>query len=185
MNKINIIHYKTIDSTQKEIWRKIENRDIKDKTLIMADIQTDGIGTHGRKWYTTEENNIAFSFVMFPYIEINKLEGLTTKIAEILVEKKKKIYNIDLNIKKPNDIIIKNKKIGGILTETKLQGSIVNTIVIGIGINTNQMNFEEEIKNIATSIKKEFGIKIDNKLIIKEFIKEFDSSFCNILESKI
>ena len=47
------------------------------------------------------------------------------------------------------------------------------------------MNFEEEIKNIATSIKKEFGIKIDNKLIIKEFIKEFDSSFCNILESKI
>ena len=76
MNKINIIHYKTIDSTQKEIWRKIENRDIKDKTLIMADIQTDGIGTHGRKWYTTEENNIAFSFVMYPHIEKNKLKRL-------------------------------------------------------------------------------------------------------------
>lgn len=181
MNKINTIHYKIIDSTQKEVWRRIEDKNIKDKTIIIADIQTNGIGTHGRRWYTTEENNIAFSFVMFPHIEINKLEGLTIKIAQILLKVFKKIYNIDLNIKRPNDIIIKNKKLGGILTETKLQGNIVNTIVIGIGINTNQINFEEEIKNIATSIKKEFGIKINNKLIIEEFIKEFDSSFCNIL----
>lgn len=169
-----IIHYKKIDSTQKEIWRRIENGNIQNGTIIISDIQTDGIGTHGRRWYTTEENNIAFSFVIFPYIQIEKLENLTTEIAEIIVQVFKENYDILVNIKTPNDLIVKDKKIGGILTESKTQGNIVKTLVIGIGINTNQILFNKDIEKIATSIKNEFGITINNMLIIKEFIKRFE-----------
>lgn len=70
-----------------------------------------------------------------------------------------------------------NKKIGGILTETKLKGENVKYIIVGIGINTNRQNFNEEIKEIATSVKSEFGIEVDNLRIISEF--------CNQLENKI
>lgn len=66
------------------------------------------------------------------------------------------------------------KKIGGILTQTKLQGEKVKSIVIGIGINTNQEEMEEEIEKIATSIRKEFEIEIDNRKIICEFCNEFE-----------
>ena len=66
------------------------------------------------------------------------------------------------------------KKIGGILTETKIQKEQVKKIVIGIGINTNQTEFTEEIEDIATSIKKEYGIDVENEKIIERFCEEFE-----------
>lgn len=62
-----------------------------------------------------------------------------------------------------------NKKIGGILTESKINTEKIKFLVIGIGINTEKMNFSEDIKNIATSIKKEFGIKVNRLEIISDF----------------
>ena len=85
----------------------------------------------------------------------------------------KVIYDVDLTIKEPNDLILNRKKIGGILTETKVCGNIVKYIVLGIGINTNQLVFDENIENIASSIKKETKIIIDNNKIIKEFLNRF------------
>ena len=57
----NFVFYKKLDSTQSEIWRLIENNKIANGQLVMADIQTNGKGTHGRIWHTDEEKNIAFS----------------------------------------------------------------------------------------------------------------------------
>lgn len=176
------IYYKEIDSTQKEIWRRIENKNIDNGTLILADIQTDGIGTHGRKWYTSQEENIAFSFVIYPNIQIQKIENLTVEIAEILLEVFQKIYSIQLAIKNPNDIIINNKKVGGILAETKLRGEQIECLVIGIGINTNQQKFTKEIENIATSIKNEFHIKVDNLEVITEFCNLFEQNMIKRME---
>ena len=176
------IYYKEIDSTQKEVWRRIENKNIDNGTLILADIQTDGIGTHGRKWYTSQEENIAFSFVIYPNIQIQKIENLTVEIAEILLEVFQKIYSIQLAIKNPNDIIINNKKVGGILAETKLRGEQIECLVIGIGINTNQQKFTKEIENIATSIKNEFHIKVDNLEVITEFCNLFEQNMIKRME---
>lgn len=176
------IHYKEIDSTQKEIWRRIENKNIDNGTLILADIQTDGIGTHGRKWYTSQKENIAFSFVIYPNIQIQKIENLTVEIAETLLEVFQKIYSIQLAIKNPNDIIINNKKVGGILAETKLRGEQIECLVIGIGINTNQQKFTKEIENIATSIKNEFHIKVDNLEVITEFCNLFEQNMIKRME---
>lgn len=150
------IHYEKIDSTQKEVWRRIEK-----SIIISADIQTDGIGTHGRIWYTTQKGNIAFSIGLELNKSINNLNNLTIEIAEIILEVFENLYQIKLQIKHPNDIMINNQKVGGILTETKLQGEIVKYLVIGIGINTNN-------EEISTSIKKEFGIEIENSKVIEE-----------------
>lgn len=179
MNKYlgnKVIYYDKIDSTQKEVWRKLQNNEIDNGTLIIADIQTDGIGTHGRTWYTSN-NNIAFSFLVELNLPIKKIEGFTNEVANVIVNVFKTLYNINLQIKAPNDIIIDNKKVGGILVETKLQGNIVKYMVVGIGINTNQEEFPNEIKDIAVSIKNKFNIIVDNKKIITEI--------CNILEEKL
>ena len=169
-----IFYYKEIDSTQKEIWRRLEQGNIKNGTIIMADIQTAGIGTHGRTWHTSSRGNIAFSFVFFPNCKAKKLENVTTEIAKTFVDIFRDFYNIKVEIKSPNDLIVHNKKIGGILTETKLSGEKVKEIVIGVGINTKKEKFEEDIKEIASSISKEYGIKVDNKRIIKEFCNRFE-----------
>lgn len=128
----NIIYYPEIDSTQLEVWRQVEKGTIQNGTIIMADRQTKGKGTHGRKWYTEDGNNIAFTFFIKSNCEISNLEGITIEIAKMWVEVFKKLYGISLEIKFPNDLVYQGKKIGGILTETKIVGEIVKYMVIGI-----------------------------------------------------
>ena len=134
-------------------------------------------GTHGRKWIIEEEGNITFSFFVETNCKIEKLEGLTLKIAEIILEIFKKLYNIKLSIKLPNDIVYNGKKIGGILTVSKSQEDIIKYLVIGIGVNTNGQDFNKEIKDIASSIKNEFNIEVDNQKVVSEF--------CNLFEEEI
>lgn len=174
--------YRKIDSTQLEIWRRIEANKIDNKTVVIADIQTNGKGTHGRKWHTDEVNNIAFSFFRQINCEIDKLDGLTTEMAQIILDIFKELYQVNLQIKLPNDIFYNGKKVGGILSETKVSGNIVKYIVVGIGINTCQTEFDAEIKDIATSIKNEFGIDVDRMKIIEEFCNRFEKRISERIE---
>ena len=140
----------------------------------MANLQTKGKGTHGRKWYTDEKGNIAFSFLIKLNCNVQKLEGLTTKIAQIIQSIMKEKYNIEVGIKEPNDIILNGKKLGGILTETKVIEGRAKCLGIGIGININQEHFAKEIESIATSIKKETNKTINAKEFIAEFCNQFE-----------
>ena len=176
----NCIYFNEIDSTQSEIWRLV-NKKTTNGTLVMADIQTSGKGTHGRIWHTDEENNIAFSFYVETNCNINKLDGITIEIAKIIVDILMKKYGIQLSIKEPNDIVYNGKKIGGILTESKVQSELVKFLVVGIGLNTNKTIFSDDIKDIATSIKREFDVEIDRD----DFICEFCNRFENLLNYKI
>lgn len=170
----NLIYHNKIDSTQSEIWRLIKKDEIINGTVVLADIQTDGKGTHGRTWYTDEENNIAFSLYITPNCNIKNLDGITLKIAQLIIGIFKDQYNIDLQIKLPNDIVFNGKKIGGILTETQIVSEVVKYLVIGIGINTNKKSFNDEIKDIATSIRKEFNINVDTQSFVTEFCNRFE-----------
>lgn len=172
----NNFYYKKIDSTQKEVWRLIDKK-ILNGTLIIADIQTDGIGTHGRKWYTENSNNIAFSFYCETNCSIKKIAGITLEIAQVVKDILKNLYCVELDIVEPNDLYFNNKKIGGILTESKVQGENVKFLVIGIGINTSQTDFNESLNGIATSIKNEFNINVD--------VETFITEFCNCFEEKL
>ncbi len=169
----NASYYQEIDSTQSEIWRQYE-KEIPNGTLIIADRQTKGQGTHGRVWHTDEPNNIAFSFLIKTNCKIEETEGLTIEIAKVIVGIMKEKYGVLLDIKEPNDIVYKGKKIGGILTQSKVVGEKIKCLVIGIGLNTMQEKFAEEIKDIATSIKKEFNIEIDRNEFIAEFCNRFE-----------
>ena len=170
----NLIYHNKLDSTQSEIWRLIKKDEIINGPVVLADIQTAGKGTHGRTWYTDEENNIAFSLYITPNCNIKKLDGITLKIAQLIIGIFKDQYNIDLQIKLPNDIVFNGKKIGGILTETQIISEVVKYLVIGIGINTNKKSFNDEIKDIATSIRKEFNINVDTQSFVTEFCNRFE-----------
>lgn len=163
-----------IDSTQTEIWRRIDTNKIENGTLIMADIQTKGKGTHGRIWHTDEKGNIAFSIYIETNHKVDIFEGLTIEIAEIIVQILKRKYNINIEIKSPNDLMINGKKIGGILTESRIKSDYMKCLVIGIGINTNKSYFLDDIKDLATSIKKEYKIHVDKFDFIAEFCNEFE-----------
>ena len=149
----NKIYYETIDSTQLECWRLAKQNKIQSGTMIIANIQTSAIGTHGRRWFTNEKGNIALSMYFKPEnLVLEEIRDLPIMIAEFLIAQIYSLTGITLEIKHPNDLMWFGKKVGGILVETKVQSGFVNEIVIGIGINVMQKNFPEEIRDIATSL---------------------------------
>lgn len=170
----NFEFYAQIDSTQNEIWRRIEKKTIVNGTLIGAEVQTSGRGTHGRKWHTDESGNIAFSFYEELNCPIKKVDGLTRQIADVMAEILKEQYAISIDIKEPNDLMYQQKKIGGILTESRVHLNMVKFLVIGIGINTSQMQFAQEIQDIASSLQKECGVKIHREELIAAFCNRWE-----------
>ena len=166
-----IEYYKQINSTH--IYAK-EIQHIGDK-IIIAEKQTGGIGTKGRNWHTGENKNIAMTIIKHPKCKISQLEDLTTQIAEKIKESIKQLYGYELKIKIPNDLLLNNKKICGILTETHTQGENVKYLLISIGFNVNEENFTEEIQDIATSLKIEFNKEFEREDIIIEIIKNIDN----------
>lgn len=170
---MTIEEYEEIESTHKYL--KENQQKYKEKTAIIANRQTGGIGTKGRSWFTGSSNNIAMSILYRPMCDIKDLDGLTVKIAEFLQEEIQDLYNIELTIKKPNDLMLNNKKICGILTETNIIGNKINYLIISIGFNVNESDFPEELKNIATSLKEETGKEFDKEKIMQRFIQVLEN----------
>ena len=168
-----IERYEEIESTHKYI--KANYKKYNSKTAIIANRHTAGIGTQGRSWFTGSDKNIAMSIIYKPLCKVEDLDGLTVKIAEILKQEIYDLYNIKLTIKEPNDLMLNNKKICGILTETNIIGNKINYLIISIGFNVNESDFPTELENIATSLYKEMGKKFDKEKILQKFITVLNS----------
>lgn len=164
-----IEYYKEIPSTHKYA-KKIASDKKNNGKVIIAEMQTDGIGTNGRKWYTGEGKNIALTIILTPKCNANALEGLTVDIASVLKKTIKELYNVELTIKKPNDLMLNSKKVSGILTEINTCDGKINYLLISIGMNVNEENFEEEIIDISTSLKKEYQKDFSREDIIANFL---------------
>ena len=176
----NIIYFKEIDSTQKYS-KEMVNNNLKNGTIVITDNQTKGIGTNGRNWYSNIGKNITMTITVYPNVDVNKLNNLTIDVARAMQKTIQDLYNINLNIKKPNDLIINNKKIAGFLVETGLIKQKVNYILIGVGFNVNEVDFCAEIKDIATSLKEGFKKEFSREDIIVNFIEDLENVINNLV----
>lgn len=167
-----IIYYKQIGSTQE--YAKTILGKTKNGTIVITDNQTNGIGTKGRTWYSNNEKNITMTVIIYPNCDIKKLEGYTVKVAEAMRDTIKELYNINLKIKVPNDLIINNKKISGILTNSTTLDGVVKYLLVGIGFNVNEEKLANEISEIATSLKIEFDKEFSREDIIINFIEKLE-----------
>ena len=172
----DIIYFEEIESTQ-DYAKEVAKKDCVDGTIVITDMQTKGRGTKGRSWYTNKGSNIIMSIILKENLNVSNLQGITVKIAECMKNAIKNLYNIELKIKEPNDLMLKNKKISGILTESSIIGNKIEYLIIGIGFNVNEEKFNEEISNIATSLKKEFNKTFSREEIIVKFIEELEKIF--------
>ena len=175
---MKIEYYEQINSTHKyaqTIAQDLES----DRKVIIADEQTDGIGTKGRSWYTGKGNNIAMTIILHTKRKINELKDLPIEVAKIVQKSIKELYNYNLEIKPPNDLMLNNKKICGILTQTNTQGEKINYILISMGFNVNETRFSEEVKDIATSLKNEYEKKYDRKEISSKILENIEKEIDN------
>lgn len=170
-----IEYYEEINSTHTYAKRNINK--LVDGTVILAESQTAGKGTRERKWYTGKGKNIAITIILKPYCNIEKIKTLTIDTAILIQEAIKELYGYILEIRKPNDLILNNKKIAGILTESSTLGGELKYIILSIGFNVNEDKFDDNTKEIATSLKKEFNKDFSREEIIANIINKLDEYY--------
>ncbi|UOB17002.1 biotin--[acetyl-CoA-carboxylase] ligase [Abyssalbus ytuae] len=178
---MNLIKLDAIDSTNRYLKELSSEKDMEDYTIVVADFQTDGRGQMGANWVSESGKNLMFSlFKQIGFLN-NEENFYVSIIASLAVFKALQQMNIpDLKIKWPNDILSGNCKICGILVETIIKKNKIKAVIIGIGLNVSQTDFEN-VPN-ASSLLNITGTVYDKEEIlfkISEYFRSYESMLLN------
>lgn len=145
--------------------------------LCLTDNQTRGRGQYERKWESEPGLNLTFSLVFRPQTT-ERFHVLTLALALAIAEYINSVSkNSKATIKWPNDVMIDDKKIAGLLTETMFSGNTLDRLVIGIGLNVNQQKFSSIVEGKATSLELE-QVNFDNReTLLCQLLKRMEHKF--------
>ncbi len=179
----NIICYGSVNSTNTlaaELSAQYPDSDI----AIAADSQARGRGRLGRLWVSPPGCNIYMSVVLHTEIAIEDATLLTVAAAVACACALRSRSGLNVSIKWPNDLMVCGKKIGGILTEFKSGCGRINKVaVIGIGVNVNsrRIDFPEELRSTATSVREETGEYFERSAMIAGILNEMEKWYRTLL----
>lgn len=146
-------------------------------SLFVTDRQSAGRGRRGRAWESPGGENIYMTLLLRPEFPPERASMLTLVMALAAAEGIETVCGGEVGIKWPNDLVLKGKKICGILTEMSAEVDYIHYVVIGVGINVNQDTFPEEIRETATSLRLETGKKVIRGELITEILKRFEENY--------
>ncbi|CAM3886560.1 biotin--[acetyl-CoA-carboxylase] ligase [Mesobacillus zeae] len=178
------IHYEeSVESTQK-IAHRLAADGAPEGTIIVADEQTMGRGRLGRRWHSPKFSGIWLSVILRPDLPPPKAPQLTLIAAVAVVQAIEDVTGLVPQIKWPNDILIGQKKVTGILTELQAESDRINAIIIGIGMNVNQKaaDFPEEIIETATSLAIEAGHDVSRAALIQSMLYRLEKLYKTYLD---
>lgn len=163
------IHFKEINSTNtylKENYSNYENL-----TIVSAEHQTNGKGRFNRKWI--DNDDLLFSILIKE--NLVKITDYSLLIAKSIFNVLSKYMN-NLSIKWPNDIMVNDNKICGILLEA-VSTSKIECVVLGVGINVNTTIFSEDLLLKATSMKNILNRNINKEELLAEIMICFEKDY--------
>ena len=146
---MKILHFDEINSTNVFLYDKMaEGTDISDMVVVAAH-QTAGRGMDKNRWESEAEKNLLFSIALrVNFLEAETQFKISQAVSVAIVETLQNIINSDkFFIKWPNDIYFGDKKLAGMLIQNTIEGRMMGTSIIGIGLNVNQMEFSKDIPN--------------------------------------
>lgn len=198
----NFVYCEEVDSSNSVLFDKA-NKFNQNGTVLLAEKQFKGKGRKDRVWYSAKDQNLTFSILLNSkkYLSANpNLINFGTSLAVALSIEN--LFQLRVNLKWPNDVLINEKKAAGILLETSSRGNKLEKIVIGVGLNVNQTFFQGNFNIQPTSIKAELSQIIEREKLLAEILNNFEEilekieneskwilndwrSHCNLLGYKI
>ncbi|MDP2912768.1 MAG: biotin--[acetyl-CoA-carboxylase] ligase [Candidatus Omnitrophota bacterium] len=131
-----VISFKKVDSTNAVAYGLAE-KGVKEGAVVLAEEQAKGKGRHGRRWISPSKGGIYMSCVLRPEIAPGEIAKITLAAAVAVAKAIRLSSGLSAMIKWPNDILVNNRKVCGILTEMKAEQDSVDFIILGIGVNVN------------------------------------------------
>lgn len=178
------VHYfETIDSTNTYA-KTIGDKENNNGAIVISEEQVGGRGRLGRSFISPKYKGIWMSIILKPHLNPQAAAKIT-EIAAASVVLAIRELGIDAKVKWPNDITINGKKLCGILTEMSAELTQINYVIVGIGINVNQNkdDFNNDLKDIATSIMLEKGSSVDRKKLLSAILNNFEALYLKYVEN--
>lgn len=179
------VHFEeSVTSTQK-IAHRLAYEGTPEGTIVVAEEQISGRGRLDRVWFSPKYTGVWMSIILRPNIPPAQAPQLTLLAAVAVVQGIQEVTGLEPDIKWPNDILLKGKKVVGILTELQAEADRINSVIIGIGINVNHSEdqFPDEIKSIATSLSIELGEKVNRAALIQRILAKMEHLYTSYLKN--
>lgn len=179
----NFIYCDEIESTNTVLMSGKQNYK-KSGTVYLAEKQLKGKGRKNREWQSAKGLNLTFSILLNKETLVELNPNHLNLVASLAVaEAIENLHQLKTELKWPNDVMIDKKKVAGILMESSAKGNIVERVVIGIGINLNQLTFHGEFNFPPTSLKLELGTNIYRENILAEILNRFEERLYELEQS--
>ena len=151
--------------------------------MLLSNKQTAGRGRSGHTWSSPSGSSIALSVLLRPQTTADEIPMITLIAAMAVASAIDKASGVNTTIKWPNDVLIGDKKVCGILTELDIRDN-VKSLIVGIGVNISQESFPEEIEKVATSLLIETGLFVDKEVLAGLLAEELEKYYELFLETK-
>lgn len=145
--------------------------------LIVADMQTAGRGRRGRAWSSPAGMNVYFTLILKPDFPVEMASMVTLVMGLAVAEGIRETCGVEARIKWPNDIVIKGRKVCGMLAEMSTERDFIHYVVIGVGINVKQQEFVPEIADMATCLEQECGEPVSRARLVANVMKSFEAYY--------
>jgi BirA family biotin operon repressor/biotin-[acetyl-CoA-carboxylase] ligase len=148
-----------------------------DRSLVIANRQTSGRGRMGRSWQTIPDASLAFSYIFKPTPREIPYLSFFSPLGALAVCEAIRTYDLQAQIKWPNDVLLNRKKVAGILSEVVWEDDNITGIVIGVGVNiaTESIPDAGSVLFPASSVAKETGKMIDRMQFLADTLAQLDS----------
>ena len=180
----NLYVYKEVASTN-TVAKFLSMNNIENGSVVISERQTKAKGRSGKSW-ESPLGGIWLSIILNPNVDYSKLPLITLATGVAVAKTLERIGVENPEIKWPNDIIINDKKVCGILTEAVTKFNTIENVIIGVGIdaNLNLADFPEELQNGTTTLQIELGRAGNENLLIGMFLEEFEKITNLFIEEK-
>ena len=170
----NFIYCEEIDSTNSFLMKDEEFQE--HGTVLLTEFQTKGRGRLDRTWTSAKEQNLLFSILLNKNVSLKKINLYNLTTALSIGMALENLFQLKPEMKWPNDVLVNRKKIAGILCDSVVQGKTVKKLIIGIGINVNQVSFAGKYRMPPTSIRNEVKRLISRERLLSEFLNIFEEN---------
>lgn len=149
-------------------------------TTVITCEQTMGRGRRGRSWFTGVDKNLALSVILYPiFLKLNDQFYLNKLVSVAISDMVMELGIGNVSIKWPNDIYIGENKVAGILVQNNIQSNQIQSCIVGIGLNVNQVEFPDHLPN-PTSLYLEKGQILDIKTILKRLLDVLSDNYAHL-----
>ncbi len=175
----SVLCYDEVDSTNTLAYH-LAKEGAPEGLLITAELQTNGKGRGGKIWQSSKGENLMFSLILRPKTEVQRTTLIALlaadAVAQTVTEWLSKSNGLRAMIKYPNDVLVGEKKISGVLLESRA-GESVEFVVLGIGLNVNQTEFGAGVQETATSLKQLTMQRVDRAAVLEKTIETLDEKY--------